>query len=125
MLLKFSYRFIYLHLSTNVLHITCHFAMLTLLHLPFYSATYVSCLLAVESYWPQDGPTRTSLTEQVRQFSTHNAADLYKMHELSLYVSRGLYSASQILLLLLLLLLLSLLKLWDLYSFVFAFSPPL
>ena len=48
------------------------------------SATYVSCLLAVESYWPEANGVRNALTQLIRQI---DPADINKMHELALWVT--------------------------------------
>ena len=48
------------------------------------SATYVSCLLAVEGYWPEVNGVRNALTAAVKQME---AGDLYKMQELALWVN--------------------------------------
>lgn len=48
-----------------------------------WSATYVSCLIAVEAYWNQDEGQRTATTESVAKM---NPNDIIELHKLSLWV---------------------------------------
>ena len=59
------------------------FLLHTLLYFPIFSATYVCCLLAVESYWPESNGVRDALTKAIKQME---ASDVNKMYELALWV---------------------------------------